>query len=122
MTTDNYFITSGGCGEGSYNGPSGVITSPNYPDNYPNNLKCQYYIIASAESSISIIFEHFDLEDDKDYVTVCFSSISFLSTSYCIVFYLTAKFAKISLYTDAKFELSNIINYELFNRSYDMIS
>ena len=34
------------CGEPYLTGPSGVITSPRYPSNYPNNINCVWYIVA----------------------------------------------------------------------------
>jgi len=59
------------CGETSYYGPSGVISSPNYPDSYSNNIFCDYYISASSSSSsTAIIFKAFDTEQCCDYVTV----------------------------------------------------
>ena len=36
----NYFS---GCG-GFFDDPSGTISSPNYPDNYDNNMNCEYQI------------------------------------------------------------------------------
>ena len=38
--------TFSGCGQTSYTGHSGTITSPNYPSTYPDNVNCVYSITA----------------------------------------------------------------------------
>jgi len=56
----------------------GVITSPGYPDMYPNDLKCGYNISSLlrsyAYSTITIIFDELDMEFhekcDYDFVLV----------------------------------------------------
>ena len=59
------------CGETTYYGPSGVITSPNHPGSYSNDLSCDYFISASSStSSIGIIIQAFDTEECCDFVTV----------------------------------------------------
>ena len=46
------------CG-GSYFGPSGTITSPNYPDDYPYNLDCEYYV---EVESVKVRFTHINIQ------------------------------------------------------------
>ncbi|XP_055373850.1 tolloid-like protein 2 isoform X2 [Condylostylus longicornis] len=60
----------GDCG-GNYSGEdSGIITSPNYPQNYKGPAKdfasmaCNWFISARAGYRISINFEHFSVEGD----------------------------------------------------------
>ena len=65
------------CGDTSYYGPSGVISSPNYTGNYDNQMYCDYYIYASTGSSLSIIFKSFNTEQNYDIVTVSILAIFF---------------------------------------------
>ncbi|XP_051775015.1 CUB and sushi domain-containing protein 1 [Erpetoichthys calabaricus] len=52
-------------------GPSGVITSPNFPVQYDNNAHCTWVITASNPSKvIKLTFEEFDLERGYDTLTV----------------------------------------------------
>merc|ERR1711962_237049 len=44
----------------------GTIVSPNYPDNYPNNADCKWYITAPEGTTITLSFESFDTEDRYD--------------------------------------------------------
>uniref|UniRef100_A0AAQ4NRM6 CUB and Sushi multiple domains 2 n=1 Tax=Gasterosteus aculeatus aculeatus TaxID=481459 RepID=A0AAQ4NRM6_GASAC len=58
------------CG-GQLKGPSGVITSPNYPVQYDNNANCTWLITATDTSKvIKLTFEDFDLERGYDTLTV----------------------------------------------------
>ncbi|MED6268268.1 CUB and sushi domain-containing protein 2 [Characodon lateralis] len=58
------------CG-GHLKGPSGVITSPNYPVQYDNNANCTWIITATDTSKvIKLTFEDFDLERGYDTLTV----------------------------------------------------
>ena len=53
---------------------SGVITSPGFPGNYDNNLDFTWLIQVQMGQTIEIIFLHFDLFDNLDYVgTECCS-------------------------------------------------
>ncbi|KAG5842350.1 hypothetical protein ANANG_G00176700 [Anguilla anguilla] len=58
------------CG-GQLRGPSGIITSPNFPVQYDNNANCTW-IITTADPSkvIKLTFEDFDLERGYDTLTV----------------------------------------------------
>lgn len=58
------------CTNTSNYGPSGVISSPNYPGDYGVDLNCDYYIYASNGSSLLFIFKSFDVEEGYDFVTV----------------------------------------------------
>ncbi|KAF7245893.1 CUB and sushi domain-containing protein 2, partial [Varanus komodoensis] len=52
-------------------GPSGVITSPNYPVQYDNNAYCVWVITAvNPAKVIKLHFEEFDLERGYDTLTV----------------------------------------------------
>ncbi|KFM76020.1 Cubilin, partial [Stegodyphus mimosarum] len=50
-----------GCG-GTLTAPQGVITSPNFPDVYENNLNCEWLIRIRPENRILLTFEEFNLE------------------------------------------------------------
>lgn len=44
---------------------SGVIESPNFPNNYPNNLDCAWTIVVSKGNKINMQFSHFYMENDN---------------------------------------------------------
>ncbi|XP_058274909.1 neuropilin-1a-like isoform X2 [Hemibagrus wyckioides] len=44
---------------------SGLIQTPGFPDNYPNNLECTFIIFAPKMSEIVLEFESFDMEPDN---------------------------------------------------------
>lgn len=56
-----------GCG-GSFDGPTGQITSPNYPQLYDNNLICNYTITAASDT---YIVAHFIDQFQIEYHPVC---------------------------------------------------
>ncbi|XP_043916230.1 cubilin-like [Protopterus annectens] len=49
------------CGA-EYLEPTGVLTSPNYPNNYPNNRDCVYRIVVESNKQIRLNFTDFRLE------------------------------------------------------------
>ena len=63
--SDEDRATTCACGE-SYNSTSGVITSPSYPNDYPNNADCIYTISLPSGTVISLTTEMFDIEDDSE--------------------------------------------------------
>uniref|UniRef100_A0A4W6F2P1 Cubilin n=1 Tax=Lates calcarifer TaxID=8187 RepID=A0A4W6F2P1_LATCA len=54
-----------GCG-GELSGPSGSFNSPDYPNRYPENRECIWYITTSAGSSITLTIHEFDVEFHQD--------------------------------------------------------
>ncbi|KAL2083425.1 hypothetical protein ACEWY4_021198 [Coilia grayii] len=50
--------------------PSGVILSPNYPEEYGNNMNCVWLIIAEPGNRIHLIFSDFEVESQFDYLIV----------------------------------------------------
>ncbi|XP_070576308.1 neuropilin and tolloid-like protein 1 [Ptychodera flava] len=50
--------------------PMGVVTSPNYPAAYDNNVNCTYHIEAPPEYQIKLLFMSFDLENQLDFLYV----------------------------------------------------
>ncbi|KAG8443219.1 hypothetical protein GDO86_011865 [Hymenochirus boettgeri] len=58
----------------SYIDPSGIFTSPNYPNRYPNNLDCIYTITVETNKQILLNFTTFILSVssncDRDYVEI----------------------------------------------------
>lgn len=61
------------CG-GVLTGLSGVLTSPEYPDNYPNNVECRWVIRAAGPATVKLVFVDFQMEGNEectyDYVVV----------------------------------------------------
>lgn len=51
-------------------GTSGEVASQNYPGDYPNNLNCIYKITAPAGTRVNLTFDYFDLEANRDFVTI----------------------------------------------------
>ncbi|KAM4694506.1 CUB and sushi domain-containing protein 1 [Discoglossus pictus] len=56
--------------------PSGVILSPNYPEEYGNNMNCIWLIISEPGGRIHLIFNDFDVEPQFDFVAVKDEGIS----------------------------------------------
>ncbi|XP_047205867.1 cubilin [Girardinichthys multiradiatus] len=50
-----------GCG-GNVGGPSGSISSPGYPNRYPENRECIWYVTSTPGSSITLNIHEFDVE------------------------------------------------------------
>lgn len=59
-------IVFAGCG-GTFGGRQGVITSPNYPSNYPNRANCVYDVTVPA-GFVCFTFTLFETETGYDYV------------------------------------------------------
>lgn len=61
------------CG-GVLTGLSGVLTSPDYPNNYPNNVECRWVIRAVGPTTVKLVFMDFQVEGNEectyDYVAV----------------------------------------------------
>ncbi|TMW47068.1 hypothetical protein DOY81_007847 [Sarcophaga bullata] len=53
------------CGN-MYRSLTGRFASPKYPNSYPVNIDCSYYIYGSHGNRIGLTFESFDLEDSDD--------------------------------------------------------
>jgi len=61
-TTSAPTIPPMNCGENFY-GPSGNISSPEYPNEYPNNARCGWNISCESErTTVQITFNTFDIE------------------------------------------------------------
>lgn len=50
------------CG-GVLSGKNGIITSPNYPNNYPANSDCEWIVQVSPHHSIVLTLEELDMEE-----------------------------------------------------------
>ncbi|XP_019615586.1 PREDICTED: deleted in malignant brain tumors 1 protein-like [Branchiostoma belcheri] len=59
-----------GCGPLLLTGESGALNSPNYPQDYPNNLTCRYGIVVGTGRRIRLTFSVFDLERGSDFVDI----------------------------------------------------
>lgn len=46
---------------------SGIIESPNFPNDYPNNLNCSWTVFVNQGNTISMEFSHFDFENVMHY-------------------------------------------------------
>eukprot|EP00073_Rattus_norvegicus_P047115 XP_017449270.1 PREDICTED: CUB domain-containing protein 2 [Rattus norvegicus] len=61
------------CG-GVLTGLSGILSSPEYPNNYPNNVECHWLIRASGPATVKLVFVDFQVEGSEecmyDHVTV----------------------------------------------------
>ncbi|XP_030831446.1 zinc metalloproteinase nas-39-like [Strongylocentrotus purpuratus] len=51
-------------------GESLTIVSPNYPNNYPNNVNTQWLVSGPADYQIMAVFSTFDLEDFLDILRI----------------------------------------------------
>ncbi|NXB05683.1 CSMD3 protein, partial [Cnemophilus loriae] len=57
------------CG-GTMRGSSGIISSPNFPNDYHNNADCTWTIVAEPGDTISLIFTDFQMEEKYDYLEI----------------------------------------------------
>ncbi|KAF5406034.1 hypothetical protein PHET_00481 [Paragonimus heterotremus] len=53
-----------GCG-GELNVAKGKIQSPNYPENYDNNVYCIWYITVAPDNMVNIQFKDLDIETSE---------------------------------------------------------
>lgn len=51
------------CG-GIYTQETGILQSPNYPENYPSDLNCSYQIVANRNQTIQLEWIDFEFEDE----------------------------------------------------------
>lgn len=59
---------------------SGVVTSPNHPLNYDNDVSCEYNLEAEAGKHLKLTFTHWDVENDSN----CeYDSLTVNETKYC---------------------------------------
>ncbi|XP_036106445.1 CUB and sushi domain-containing protein 1 [Molossus molossus] len=54
----------------NFTAPSGLILSPNYPEEYGNNMNCVWLIISEPGSRVHLIFNDFDVEPQFDFLAV----------------------------------------------------
>lgn len=50
-----------GCG-GDFTGKQGELVSPNWPDNYPNQIACTWSISSPSAKNLHIVFTHFEVQ------------------------------------------------------------
>ncbi|XP_071545351.1 cubilin-like [Panulirus ornatus] len=88
------FLLCGGTYTHQSHGPTGVITSPLHPENYPADLTCSWWFTAMDEATIRLMCSAFLLEDQQTIApgnTTCLDYLSFTSevgsspqtTTYC---------------------------------------
>lgn len=65
MATYTFIDASTTCG-GYYFATTGVITSPNYPNYYPERKSCEWVINAADRYQVSISFKKFNIESHRD--------------------------------------------------------
>ncbi|ELK10063.1 CUB and sushi domain-containing protein 1 [Pteropus alecto] len=54
----------------NFTASSGIILSPNYPEEYGNNMNCVWLVIAAPGSRVHLIFHDFDVEPQFDFLAV----------------------------------------------------
>ena len=76
LTAEHYILStsicSSGCGGEFDVKDKLVVVSPNYPDNYPNKMKCTWLISAPADKVLQFKFTDFEVED---YWSGCFDTL-----------------------------------------------
>ncbi|XP_075853394.1 CUB and sushi domain-containing protein 1 isoform X2 [Microcebus murinus] len=60
----------------NFTAASGIILSPNYPEEYGNNMNCVWLIISEPGSRIHLIFNDFDVEPQFDFLAIKDDGIS----------------------------------------------
>ena len=61
---------SGSCG-GNFTTPHGILTSPSYPDHYPNDVDCIFLISQPNGTVILLNFISIDMEYDEEWCGGC---------------------------------------------------
>uniref|UniRef100_A0A803T9B4 CUB and Sushi multiple domains 3 n=1 Tax=Anolis carolinensis TaxID=28377 RepID=A0A803T9B4_ANOCA len=64
------FLTAEDACGGTMRGSSGIISSPNFPNEYHNNADCTWTIVAEPGDTISLIFTDFQMEEKYDYLEI----------------------------------------------------
>ncbi|KAK0420415.1 hypothetical protein QR680_014670 [Steinernema hermaphroditum] len=64
LAPDGRNCKEGGCAF-QLNDPSGVITSPNFPDEYSNFKRCQWHFVTTPGHRLALTFDEFVLEEDR---------------------------------------------------------
>lgn len=54
----------------NFTSPSGIVLSPNYPEDYGNHLHCVWLILARPESRIHLAFNDIDVEPQFDFLVI----------------------------------------------------
>ncbi|KAG6453574.1 hypothetical protein O3G_MSEX008219 [Manduca sexta] len=67
MSSEGFRITFKAVCQLTVQGDSGIIKSPGYPFNYPEDRVCEYVIRAAPGKSIQLKFQDFDIEDNNYY-------------------------------------------------------
>ena len=60
---------------------AGVMTSPNHPDEYDNYLRCEWTLVASEGSQVSLTFDTFHVELCRGQCDCDVLSVSFVFVS-----------------------------------------
>ncbi|CAB3398011.1 unnamed protein product [Caenorhabditis bovis] len=69
------------CPSPVHNQQFGIVLSPNFPMNYPNNISCSYLLLAEKDHVISLEFVAFNTENGYDVVYIYDGS----NTSYPLI-------------------------------------
>ncbi|XP_068200412.1 uncharacterized protein [Palaemon carinicauda] len=91
VTIESYYLC-GGLINSATHGPTGVISSPLYPEEYPPNSNCAWWFTSGDETTIRLECPAFLLEDQKtfengtsycgDYMSISYEAVTADETSY----------------------------------------
>ncbi|KAH9514313.1 hypothetical protein Btru_028693, partial [Bulinus truncatus] len=121
-----YSEVASGCG-GELTAHTGSIESPNYPENYPPNILCQWRIHVAAGSKIILTFDdhfHISCSYDNDYIEIqegrsrsrrlcgpqAPSPITFLTNELVIIFKSNFYRSDIGFSANYHSECNNVLN------------
>ena len=62
--------TPASCPGDSYQMTYGLITSPNWPNEYPNGMSCHYQLTVEKGKQVNLTFNEFDTEPCCDFVMI----------------------------------------------------
>ncbi|CAG0896971.1 unnamed protein product [Darwinula stevensoni] len=117
LVCSQWSSVDGQCG-GNFTEPTGNISSPNYPDEYPNNAFCVYEINVEPDNGIELTFVDFQLEGCPSDTVEVFHPSSGLTEIFCRGSHPTCPILELSNSLVVTFQSDDSITYRGFLAEY----
>ncbi|VDO96888.1 unnamed protein product [Soboliphyme baturini] len=66
LATDGHHCKEGGGCKFELNAASGQLTSPSFPDDYPNDKECTWHFVTTPGHRLQLVFTEFEIEPHQD--------------------------------------------------------